>query len=105
MEMANYILSILRTDLNIVWSWGFNSPKPMQRGLAFKVQGFLHKGWVLVEYNAGSDLFNVKLLSNQLEEVKFIENIYVDQLIDVIDDMVECCENYEQRVKDEYSNN
>jgi len=28
----------LRTDLNIVWSWGFNSPKATQNGLAFKVQ-------------------------------------------------------------------
>lgn len=102
MEMANYILSILRTNLNIVWSWGFNSPKPVQNGLTFKVQGFLHKGWVLVEYNEGSDLFDIKLLTNQLKEVKSIEGIYVDQLIDVIDDAVECCENYDQKVKDKY---
>lgn len=103
MEMANYILSILRTDLNIVWSWGFNSPKLLENGLSFKVQGFLHKGWVLVEYNEGSDLFDIKLLTNQLEEVKSIEGVYFDELIDVIDDAVECCENYDQRVKDEYS--
>lgn len=101
--MANYILSILRTDLNIVWSWGFNSPKLLENGLSFKVQGFLHKGWVLVEYNEGSDLFDIKLLTNQLEEVKSIEGVYFDELIDVIDDAVECCENYDQRVKDEYS--
>lgn len=100
--MANYILSILKTDLNIVWSWGFHNPKPLENGLTFKVQGFLHKGWVNIEYNEGSDLFDIALLSNQLEEVKSIEGIYVDQLIDVIDDMVECCDNYEQRVKDEY---
>ena len=103
MEMANYILSILRTDLNIVWSWGFNSPKPLENGLSFKVQGFLHKGWVIVEYNEGSDLFDIKLLSYQLKELKSIEGTYVDQLIGVIDDMVECCDNYEQKVKDKYS--
>ncbi len=102
MEMANYILSILKTDLNIVWSWGFHNPKPLENGLTFKVQGFLHKGSVNIEYNEGSDLFDITLLSNQLEEVKSIEGIYVDQLIDVIDDVVECCDNYEQRVKDEY---
>lgn len=101
--MSNYILSILRTNLNTVWSWGFNSPKTTQIGLTFKVQGFLHKGWVLVEYNEGSDLFDIKLLTDQLEEVKCIEGVYVDQLVDVIDDMVECCDNYNQRVKDEYS--
>ncbi|NDV78758.1 hypothetical protein [Dysgonomonas sp. 511] len=103
MEMANYILSILKTNLNIVWSWGFNSPKSIQNGLSFKVQGFLHKGWVLVEYNEGSDLFDIKLLSVQLKEVKSIKGIYVDELIDVIDDAVECCENYEQKVKEKYS--
>lgn len=100
--MANYILSILKTNLSIVWSWGFHNPKPIQKGLAFKVQGFLHKGWVLVGYNEGADLFEIKLLTDQLKEVKSIEVIYVDQLVDVIDDMVECCENYEDRVKDEY---
>lgn len=101
--MANYILAILRTSQNIVWSWGFNSPKPLENGLSFKVQGFLHKGWVLVDYNEVSDLFDIKLLSNKLEEVKFIDGIYVDQLIDVIDDVVECFDNYDQKVKDEYS--
>lgn len=103
MEMANYILSILKSDLNIIWSWGFNSPKPLDNGLTFKVQGFLHKGWVVIKYNEGSDLFDIKLLSDQLEEVKSIEDIYVDQLVDVIDDIVECCDNYDQRVKNEYS--
>lgn len=103
MEMANYILSIFKANLNVVWSWGFHNPKPLENGLTFKVQGFLHKGWVLVEYNQGSDLFDIKLLSDKLKEVKSIEGIYVDQLVDVIDDMVECCENYDQRVKDEYS--
>lgn len=101
--MANYILSILKTDLNIVWSWGFNSPKPLDNGLTFKVQGFLHKGWVKIEYNEGSDLFDIKLLSYQLKEVKSIEGIYVDQLVEVIDDMVEFFENYEQKVKTKYS--
>jgi len=102
MKMANYILSILKTDFNIVWSWGFNSPKPTQNGLVFKVQGFLHKGWVIIQYDEGSDLFDIKLLTDQLKETKSIEGIYIDELIDVIDDAVEYCENYEQRVKNEY---
>lgn len=101
--MSNYILSILKTNLNIVWSWGFNSPQAIQNGLRFKVQRFLHTDWVLVEYNEGSDLFDIKLLSNGLTEIKFIEGIYIDQLIDVIDNHVEYCKNYKERVKDEYS--
>lgn len=103
MEMSNYILSILRTNLNIVWSWGFHNPKPLENALSFKVQGLLHKGWVLVQYNEGSDLFDIKLLNDQLKEVNCIVGVYVDQLIDVIDNAVECCDNYDQKVKDEYS--
>lgn len=103
MEMTNYILAILKTNLTIVWSWGFHNPKPMDNGLSFKVQGFLHKGWVVIEYNEGTDLFDIRLLTDRLNEVKSIENIYVDQLVDVIDDVVECCDDYDQRVKDKYS--
>ena len=102
MEMANYILAILRTSQNIVWSWGFNSPKPLENGLSFKVQGFLHKGWVSAEYNEGSDLFDIKLLSDHLKEVKSIEGVCVDQLVDIIDDSVECYDNYEEKVKSTY---
>lgn len=75
----------------------------MENGLRFKVQGFLHKGWVTVEYNEGADLFDIKLLSNQLKEVKSIEGIYFDELIDVIDNHVEYCKNYDEKVKEQYS--
>lgn len=102
MEMANYILSVLKYNLNIFWSWGGHKFVAIENGSSFKVQGFLHQGWVLVEYNESSDLFDIKLLTDQLKGVKSIEGIYVDELIDVIDDMVECCENYDQRVKNEY---
>ena len=40
MEMAGYIISILRTQLMVVWSWGFNSPIAIENGVRFKVQGF-----------------------------------------------------------------
>lgn len=100
--MANYILSILKSNLNIFWSWGGHRFIAIENGLRFQVNGFIHKGWVVIEYNEGTDLFDIRLLSNQLKEVKFVEGIYVDQLVDVIDDMVECCENYDQKVKDEY---
>lgn len=100
--MANYILSILKSNLNIFWSWGGHRFIAIENGLRFQVNGFIYKGWVVIEYNEGTDLFDIRLLSNQLKEVKFVEGIYVDQLVDVIDDMVECCENYDQKVKDEY---
>ena len=103
MEMANYIYSILRNQLNIIWSWGFNSPKALINGLQFKVEGFIFKGIVRITYNQGKDLFEISLLNNKMGITKKIEDVYFDQLVDIIDSEVEKCENYEDRVKQEYS--
>ena len=37
MEMAKYIMQILRSQLMVMWSWGFNSPIAIENGLRFKV--------------------------------------------------------------------
>lgn len=103
MEMANYILSILRTNLGIVWSWGFHQPISIPDGLKFKVQGFKHSGWVVIKYNEGTDLFDVKLNNPSGGVVQQIEGIYLDELIDTIDFYVERVDDYDNRVKIEYS--
>lgn len=101
--MANYILSILRTNLGIVWSWGFHQPISIPDGLKFKVQGFKHSGWVVIKYNEGTDLFDVKLNNPSGGVVQQIEGIYLDELIDTIDFYVERVDDYDNRVKIEYS--
>ena len=103
MEMANYILSILKTNLSIVFSWGFNNPVALDNGLRFIVNGFKHKGKVAVKYNEGLDLFYVEILTFQNEVIETIEGVYFDQLIEVIDNRVELVENYEQAVSEEYN--
>ena len=55
MEMAKYIMSIFKTQLMVVWSWGFNSPMAVNNGLRFKVQGFKFRGVAEVVYNEGSE--------------------------------------------------
>lgn len=35
MEMAKYIMSILRTNLMVVFSWGFHYPIAIKNGLRF----------------------------------------------------------------------
>lgn len=97
--MAEYILQILRSQLMVVFSWGFHHPTalPDDRGLAFEVNGFLYKGRVEVIYNNGADLFEVHLSDGRIEA-----DVYADCLINVIDGMVERCENYKVRVKQEY---
>lgn len=99
--MAEYIMAILRTQLMVVFSWGFNSPKrlPEDKGLSFLVEGFKYTGKVKLIYNEGSDLFEV-----HLSDGTKVEDVYLDNLVEVmIDNFVEKAPNYEQRVQQEYA--
>lgn len=102
MEMAKYIMSILKSQLMVVWSWGFNSPIAIENGLRFKVQGFKFRGIVEVGYNEGCDLFDVSFIKAR-KVVKTIEGVYFDTLVEVIDHYVEKTSDYEERVREEYS--
>ena len=100
--MAKYILSIFKTQLMVVYSWGFHQPMALENGIRFKVTGFKFKGIIDVIYNEGRDLFDVRFIkANKL--VKCIDGVYFDMLIDVIDDFVEKTNDYDQRVIAEYS--
>ena len=103
-EIAGYILSIFRTNPFVVMSWGINpaSITIVEVGVKFHVQGFIHTGFVQVVLNEGEDLFEVTLISEEGETLKTIEHIFVDNLICVIDEVVEKCENYQERISQEY---
>ena len=102
MEMAKYIMSILKTQLMVVWSWGFHKPVAIENGLQFKVQGYKFKGVVEVAYDEGRDLFNVRFLKANTV-VNTIEGVYFDMLVDTIDDYVEKTSDYSDRVSAEHS--
>ena len=89
-EIANYIFSIFRTNPFVVMSWGIN-PASIT---------IVEVGQVVL--NEGEDLFEVTLISEDGETLKTIEHIFVDNLICVIDDAVEKCENYQERISQEY---
>lgn len=97
--MAEYILQILRSQLMVVFSWGFNSPTslPYDKGLAFRVDAFKFQGEVKVIYNDGADLFEVHLSNGHIEE-----DVYADCLVQVIDGLVERTNNYKQSVEEFY---
>ena len=80
----------------VVFSWGFNSPRklPDDNGLSFIVNGFKYQGKVTVVYDKSTDLFNVTLENGESEE-----GVYLDCLVNVIDGMVERCDNYRQTVE------
>lgn len=102
MEMAKYIMQILRSQLMVMWSWGFNSPIAIENGLRFKVQGLKFKGFVEVVYNEGWDLFDVSFIKAG-KVVKTIDGVFFDMLVETIDNYVEKTSDYEKRVKEEYS--
>ena len=102
MEMAKYIMSILKTQLMVVWSWGFHQPIALENGLRFKVTGFKFRGIVEVVYNEGRDLFDVRFLKAN-KVVNTIEGVFFDMLVDVIDDYVEKTSDYCEKVAAEYS--
>ena len=100
--MAQYILAILRSQLMIVFSWGFHNARAMENGLSFQVQGYKHTGRVEVVYDEGWDLFNVRTINPDGTTKEQQEGVYADGLVPVIDGMVERTEDYAARVRNQY---
>ena len=103
-EIGQYILSLFKTRLDIVTSWGLDPEtlRPIKYGIQFHVQGFKHTGLVRVILNEGADLFEVTLLSEAGEVVKHIEDVFLDTLISTIDEAVEKTDDYDKRLCEEY---
>ena len=101
-ELAMYIWQILKTQMTVIMSWGLDPSKArvIDNGMEIHVQGFLHTGFVQITLNEGTDLFEIKLLSEERELVKFIEDVYLDCLVKTLDENIEKCENYEQRISE-----
>lgn len=102
MEMALYIISIFKNYISIVLSWGFHKPLAIENGIRFNVEGYLFTGTVEVLYDEGYDLFTICLLNADGSVKREETGVYLDCLVDVIDGMVERCENYAERVKNDY---
>ena len=101
-SMAKYIMSILRTQLCVVWSWGFHNPTAIDNGLEFFVDGYIFKGKVRVSYIEYQDLFTVQLVDKDGSINKEQSEVYLNELVNVVDGMVERCENYHERIKNDY---
>ena len=101
-ELAMYIWRILKTQMTVIMSWGIDpgQAKVIDYGMEIHVQGFLHTGFVQITLNEGTDLFEIKLLSEERELVKFIDGIYLDCLVNTLDENIEKCDNYEQRISE-----
>lgn len=82
----------------VMFSWGFRNPIAIRNGLRFRVNGFKHQGWVEVVYDEGWDLFTIRLIKGG-KLVKEIEQVYVDMLVNTIDNAIERTADYAKDVE------
>ena len=103
-RMCRYIWNdaLQRSIKTLSWGVDFARVKVIKNGTDFHVQGFKVTGIVRVQYVEGSDLFKVTIIPDNKQEAIIIEDVYIDQLVSVIDENVEHCENYEKRISEEY---
>lgn len=102
MEMSRYILRALLARPYVTFSWGFNNIRPLENGLQFTTRGYIHSGDVTVTYDEASDSFTICTLLNDGTVKERKENVYIQELSDTIDRMVEYCENYKERIIADY---
>lgn len=77
-----------------VWSWGANNwTKMNDYCLRFTVNGHHFRGHIYLVVN-GSDLFDVYLTSNRGNIKDTLTDIYLEDLVDVIDKRVEWIPTY-----------
>lgn len=78
-----------------VMSWGIRKRIVIADKLCImKVNGLLHKGYVIISYNGGTDLFNVHIVSTRGNMKVEHHDIYLEDLVDVIDGEVERKNNW-----------
>ena len=90
-EMGRYIWSFIAHDPSLPMSWGVDleSLECTDDALEFHVQGFLHTGNVRIVYIEGADVFQVSLYDEDGNETKRIDDVFLDNLAEVIDLNVE----------------
>lgn len=78
----------------VVWSWGAHAFKKLgDKIYRFKVNGHHHKGHVYITLN-WNDTFHLYFTTTRGTIIREIEEVYVDQLITRIDEVVEKIDTY-----------
>ena len=97
-ELTDKVLTIQRqlmwnVDIATFFSWGVNKMKILlfrdMPTLVINVSGLQHKGWVYISLNEGLDLYEITLLTSNYRVLKTIEEVYCDQLAQIVDELVE----------------
>ena len=89
--MGRYIWNIIAHNPSLPMSWGVDleSLECTDNALEFHVQGFIHTGNVRIVYIEVADVFQVSLYDEDGNETKRIDDVFLDNLAEVIDLNVE----------------
>ena len=94
-------------DISVIWSWGIEEQRAMtyknMPSLGLRVNGFQHKGWVIISLNEGKDLYNIYLLDKLQNETRVIEDVFCEDL-DILDTLIETGEMNEQEYAEKIDN-
>lgn len=115
MYLQQVATTMLKQIVNLIgisafWSWGvskksFGIHNDMPT-LYLKVNGFQHKGWVLVSLNEGEDLYEIELQNNRGKVLFTRKGVYFDELGVILDKLIETgeqtAEEYKQQVNHLY---
>jgi len=99
-------------NINVLWSWGISGQKAMtyrnMPSLGFSVNGYKHKGWVIISLNEGKDLYNIYLLDKLQQVTETIEDVFCEDL-EILDSLIETGEmskeEYADKVNATYQTN
>jgi len=81
------------TPQNVIGSWGISKMTPTKyremEGLALKVNGFIHKGWVFILLNEGADLYEVTTFKRDMTPKEIIKDVFCEELGHLLDTLIE----------------
>ena len=80
-------------QMPVVMSWGvskkcYTTYQGMPT-LMLRVSALIHKGWVYVSLNEGTDTYEVRLMDTKHKCKKTVEDVYCDNLGCIIDELIE----------------
>lgn len=99
MTPAISIFQILANTPSVIMSWGFDSPRIIEDGLCFNVDGFRYQGDCEVVYFKDSDTFTFRTIDTNGQILKELCGLHHDNLVDTIDRIVESGDNLQEYKK------
>lgn len=93
------INELLKSRLNVVFSWGLHNKKAIPFGVRFDVQGFKYMGEVKIILDYVLSTKNGKPTFYVIIGEQTHAGVKAEELIDFIDERVEKVDNYEEAVE------